>query len=141
MKDDDSVTALIEKFDVHVHWNLSEDADLIMGTREWVIFFDENEEVDWEISEKRDAEILEKCGSKTGAFYNSAAALFSLPVDDISSKNKKYFYRMVGEGLARAFDFDTDSAQSLFEEARKFATARREEVARFWFLRARVRTH
>jgi len=41
---------------------------------------------------------------------------------------------MIGEGLARLFEFDAVSAKEMFEEAAKYGIARNQEVARCWYL-------
>ena len=124
------------RVDYYKIWGLDADKDhLIMATTDYVVWLDKEGDLDWETTEAYDTLIDQKSATETiSGFLNRAAILRSYPVEHLTSVQRENFRIMVGEGLARAFDFEANSASQMLDKAAEYGSARNQEIARFWYL-------
>jgi hypothetical protein len=135
-------TANQDRVDYYKIWGLDEDKDhLIMATTDYAVWLDKVGDLDWETTEAFDGVIEKKLASETiSGFLNRAAILQSYPVEHLTPVQRKNFRIMVGEGLARAFDFQEESATQMLDKAAEYGAARNQEIARLWYLTGAVIT-
>jgi len=124
------------RIDYYKIWGLDADKDhLIMATTDYAVWLDKEGDLDWETTEGFDALIVEQSATEMiSGFLNRAAILQSYPVEHLTSVQRKNFRIMVGEGLARAFDFEENSATQMLDKAAEYGAARNQEIARYWYL-------
>lgn len=111
---------------------------LIMADKGYVVFLDENDELDWQTHEWLDGKFdeTEELAKAYNEVLNRGAELNSLPVEHLSLEQRKNFRIMIGEGFARLFDLDPKCALEIMDIAGRYAEARNQEIARGWQLRA-----
>ena len=131
-----------DRVDYYKIWGLDPNQDhLINATTDFAVWLDKSGELDWETSEDYDA-LIEKQSATTmiSGFLNRAATLQSYPVEHLTPIQRKNFRIMVGEGLARALDFQDGSASQMLDKAGEYGAARNQEIARYWYLSGAVVT-
>ena len=128
------------RVDYYKIWGLDADRDhLIMATTDYAVWLDKEGDLDWETTEEFDSLIeKESAAEAISGFLNRAAILQSYPVEHLAPTQRKNFRIMVGEGLARAFDFEEASATQMLDKAAEYGVARNQEIARFWYLSGAV---
>jgi hypothetical protein len=114
---------------------------LIMRDKRFIVYLDEDDDIDWRLSAEYEKELDDRLKESPqteksyGAALNRLALLQSVPVRHLGRLTRREYRRLVGEGLARMLDtFDFDNAQSIFDKAEQFVTARNQETARIWYL-------
>lgn len=128
-------SAKFERLDYRKLWGLTENDYPIMVTTGYAVYLDKAEELEWETTQELDQELQKSVGVEVmNGILNQAAVLRTYPVEYLTPKQRKNFYTMVGEGLARVFDFDPKSAKQMFNKASEYAVARNQEVARLWYI-------
>jgi hypothetical protein len=119
-------------------WGLNQDEDyLIMASRNYVVWLDKNGDVDWRTTPQWDKKLdAEFKNGELSAVLNQVAELHSYPVRRLTDRKKRSFRVMIGEGLARAFEFDPKNAKEMLTKAGEYALTRNQELARIWYLGA-----
>jgi hypothetical protein len=112
---------------------------LVLSTEEFIVFVNDELDVDWVTNEKYD-EAKQSDPIKWNAAINSAALLEATPCDGISPEVKLQFKRLIGEAVARSFDGDYSGASHMLDAARAYILARSQELARRWYLSASMVT-
>jgi len=125
-----------DRVDYYGIWGLVPDKHhLISATTYYAVWLDELGELDWETTEEFDREIERKSAlASISELLNRAAILQAYPVEHLSDIQRKNFRIMIGEGLARGFDFEQKSAIQMLDKAAEYGTARNQEIARLWYL-------
>jgi hypothetical protein len=122
-------------FDYRGFWHLTDKQCPIMITKQYAVFLDAEGDLDWQTTEAFDNELTLRVAPKQlNSVLNQVAILRSYPVEHLTRIQRNNFRMMVGEGLARGFEFDPMSAMEMFQKAGEYATARNQEVARSWYL-------
>jgi hypothetical protein len=131
------INAIPAPVDYRKHWGLTERDYPIMVTLDYAVYLDKDGDLEWETKEEFDKEMRQRLKpEELNGVLNRAAVLRSYPVEHLSEAQRKSFWIMVGEGLARAFEFDPRSALQMFANAGDYGMARNHEVARGWYLSA-----
>jgi hypothetical protein len=110
---------------------------LIMYTDDFIVFLDPELDVDWETSDEFDVE-SEKDRPAINAALNRAASLECIPNHHQDACVRLNFKRIVGEGLARAFTYDFENSNKIFDNAELYIRNRNVEIARYWQLMTSV---
>ncbi len=108
---------------------------LIRSSRDFIVWIDDELDIDWQSSDEYDAEGHED-SHKHNLILNEAAALETTPCDALATSMKTHFKRLIGEAITRSFDHDYPSAGEMLEAARAYILARSQETSRFWYLSA-----
>ena len=114
-------------------WGDVDICHLIMENEGYIVFIDKQLDVDWKITDELDKEQKES-KAKRNEILNKAANVESIPNIQQKPLVRLNFKRMVGEGIARAFDADWDNAARIISEADKYIRERNSELARYWQL-------
>lgn len=115
------------------NWGDIDICHLIMENAGYIVFIDKQLDIDWKTTNKLDEEQKEVV-SKRNAILNKAADIESIPNDQQELSVRLNFKRMVGEGIARAFDTDWDNANIIIDKAEVYIRERNAELARYWQL-------
>jgi hypothetical protein len=120
-----------------VQWaeHLKDEYVLIKSTGDFIVWLDENRDVEWETTQAYDEE-LEKKGFDFGDVSNRVAFLQAVPTNHLSHEIKTAYRTMLGEGLCRGLEQDNESAMTILDQAEEFVTARNREQARLWYVAA-----
>jgi hypothetical protein len=108
---------------------------LILSTERFIVFIDDDLDVDWSTSEQYDGEGHHDSG-KFNAVINEAALLETTPCDGVSVAIKTHFKRLIGEAIARSLDHDYVGANQMLRSAAGYILARSQETSRWWYLSA-----
>ena len=118
------VGELAPKFNVVV-------SDIILLTDEVVVFLDDKHFTYW-------WSVGDSASNRPTGFsgvLNRVAELESIPIDVLTSNQRRAFRTLVAEGVARALDErDVASAVAVHNKAENYVRARLGEIARFWYL-------
>jgi hypothetical protein len=116
-------------------WSHIKPKYLIHAAADYIVFIDDDIDVDWETSPDYD-----QSGHKNIAKHNEIldgyAALETTPCHGLSQETKLHFKRLLGEAVARSFESDYSNAAKMLETARSFILARSQETSRLWYLTA-----
>jgi len=131
-----------DRIDYYKIWGLDPDKDyLVNATTGFAVWLDKEGDLDWETTEAYDAFIEKESATEMiSGMLNRAAILRSYPVEHLTPIQRKNFHIMVGEGLARALDFQEESATQMLDKATEYGVARNQEIARLWYLTGAVVT-
>jgi hypothetical protein len=120
-------------------WPKTKPLKLITATKDYIVYIDRSEDVNWESTQKYDEE-QSQCTSYDLKSHNSIgngeALLEATPSSHFDKETKLNFKRILGEAIACSLDHDYQGAQEMLESARQFIRARSEETSRFWYLSA-----
>ena len=106
---------------------------LILEMKDFIVFLDDDWDVDWETSDTYDL-IRRDIWKTIGAVLNEVSRLQAIPVAHLTHEQRLGFRRMLGEAVARALEGCTDDAESILTAAKEYAVARNHEHARLWYL-------
>jgi hypothetical protein len=120
--------------DIAAQWPGRDVFHLILSAREYIVFLDGDLDVDWSTSQLYDEAMKEDEARQRSTILVQAASVECIPNDHHERNIRLNFKRMVGEGIARAFDRDFDSARRMLDQAQSYIEARNIETARYWQL-------
>ena len=112
---------------------------LILSTKEYIVFIDQEGDVDWETNPDFDEETLKDPLynlQKQNSILNGEASLEATPTGSFDKPTRLSFKRLLGEAIARSFDYDYEGAEEMLASASQYIRARSEEKSRFWYLSA-----
>jgi len=109
---------------------------IIMADYDYVIFLDKHDHLDWQTMPSLDAKIDNLKDNVCSKVFNRSAEISTIPVEHLTSAQRENFRIMIGEGIARLFALDGESGLQMLDTAGKYATARNQEIARGWQLKA-----
>ena len=112
---------------------------LIHAAEHYCVFIDTVGDLDWETTREYDKQ-FNKTPAKHNAVLNLAALLESTPCNGLTEQVQLQFKRLIGEGVARSFGQDYQSAISMLNAAKSYVVARGEETSRLWYLSASFAT-
>ena len=107
---------------------------LILSNDDFIVFLDDDLDVDWCTSQNYDDLEGENDAKERSEILNRAATVECIPNDHQIENVRLNFKRMIGEGVARALERDHDSAKKIIEQARLYIETRNVEKARCWQL-------
>lgn len=113
-------------------WNSKNKKILVVSTRGYVVFIDDDGDVDWETTTQYDdgASQNAKYDLKThNRILNDAVCLEVSPCASFDIETKLHFKRLIGEAMACSFDHDYENAQKMLDAAHTFFRARSEELS------------
>lgn len=108
---------------------------LIIATNNYIVFLDEENDLDWQTSD--DFDNLELKQEEKKSFYkvkNEIDSSECIPLDKLEEKVVISFKRQLGEALVRAFESDFENAHKMVEHAQDFILKRNIEQSRYLFL-------
>lgn len=106
--------------------------EIVFVTDDFIVFLDDQDCTYWWTR----ADLPRARGSDFNKVLNRVAELEAIPVDVLTSAQRRAFRTLIAEGIARALDEeDTSSAAAVHDKAEQYVRARLGEVARFWYLR------
>jgi len=108
---------------------------LVHAAENFIVFIDDEIDVDWETSPAYDA-VGYADGHRHNAILNDAALLESTPCGDLRDDVRLHFKRLIGEAIVRSLHHDYVSAASMLKAASTYILARSQEKSRFWYLSA-----
>lgn len=108
---------------------------LILSTNDFIVFLDNELDVDWSTSEQFDQR-WDDSQKQKGHVLNRVAHLHAVPVEHLNINQKLNFRRMLAEAVARVLEDDIVSANEMLDSAAEFVSARNQETARVWYLSA-----
>ena len=108
---------------------------LILATATFVVFIDEEGDLDWETTDEYDEEGHED-DEAHHQILNEAARLETTPCTGLPTDMCLHFKRLVGEGIARSLEHDYSAARLMLKRAAEYIVARSQETSRRWFLAA-----
>src|SRR6185437_5640191 len=106
-----------------IRWPGIEIFHLILETDTFIVFIDNDIDVDWVTSDAYDVH-GHKDAVKHNEILNRAAGLECIPNDHHKENIRLNFKRMVGEGVARSLDDDYDSADAILDKAEAYIADR-----------------
>lgn len=120
-------------------WNLDVDYLIEDSPNKYIVFIDEELDVDWKTSDE-----FENNGitNKDRHYYilSKAAKVECIPNHHLHKKNRHHFKRMIGEAIARSFAGEYDNADEMLEKACEYIVSRNSEIAKYWYVLASVVT-
>ena len=105
------------------------------STDAFIVFINNRGDVDYKTIGRYD-HVIEN--PQCGAILNQIEMLEAVPIEHLAKQTKIDFRAMLGASLVRALSDDQKNATSLINEAKQFVTARNQELARMWFLKAAI---
>jgi hypothetical protein len=106
---------------------------LILDTEEFIVFIDNNNDLDWITTEEFDAKGPQS-PEKHHETLNMVALLECKPIVQLSENDIVNFKRLLGEALARSLKHDYKKASSILVHAENFLIDRGKELSRKWYL-------
>ena len=99
----------------------------------YIVWIDDEGEVDWQTTEALDAEIDASIPVELqNSVHNLAAYVITLPVEHLNADQRRNSRIMIGSGFARLFTMDAKCAMEMMQHAEAFVKARNAEIARGW---------
>lgn len=108
---------------------------LILETEDFIVFLDDDHEVDWKTSTEWDRQGPQDA-SKHNAILNEYALLEATPCEGLRPAVVRHYRRLIGEAVARSLKHDYRNATQALVSARTYLAARQEEASRAWYLAA-----
>lgn len=118
----------------HIQWKT-----LIISTKDYVVFIDNEGDLDWETTREYDARQPSMQNfdlAAHNAILNGAAMLETTPCEGLSKEACVQFKRLIGEALGCSFDHDYPGARRMTQAAKRYVLSRSKETSRRWFLSA-----
>lgn len=109
---------------------------LIMATTEFVVYLGTDGRLGWQTMSSLDTVIGTLDRGEVGAVHNRCAEVNSMPIEHLTDAQRENFRMMMGEGFARLFSLDPKNALQMMNAAGAYASARNQEIARGWQLKA-----
>lgn len=108
---------------------------LIISTGDYIVFIDNENDLDWKTSDRFDPQ--PKKPEEKKEYYsvkNEIDSAESTPINQLNEKVFISFKRQLGEALVRAFEGDYYNASKMTKLAQAFITKRNIEQSRYMFL-------
>jgi hypothetical protein len=99
-------------------WDFVEYRHLILATSTFIVFIDEDLDVDWKTTDKFDHDNAEN-NAQCARIINRAAILEAADRDSSNEKRTINFKRQIGEAIARAFEGHFDKADEMLQVVEK----------------------
>jgi hypothetical protein len=108
---------------------------LILSTKDFIVFIDHQNDLDWVTSDEYDQRPETEAEKKEfNQIMNEVAHAESIPCHDIDDKIIISFKRQIGESLVRAFEKDFQAGKQMIKTAQQFMINRNIEQSRFMYL-------
>jgi hypothetical protein len=103
----------------------------------FIVAIDDQNDLDWETKPEFDSFILSE-GKKTEISHilNQAALLEIRPIQKWPHDTLMAAKRIIGEAIARAYQFEFENANKILLEAESFINRKSPEVSRFWAMQS-----
>lgn len=108
---------------------------LIHAAEHYIVFIDDEDDIDWESSPEYDAK-GHADPIRHNAITNDAALLEVTPCDGLRPNVRLHFKRLIAEGIVCSFDHDYENAAKMLKAAEAYILARGQETSRLWYLSA-----
>lgn len=124
-----------QRGDYAERWKHIKPAYLIQSTKDFIVFIDDEGDLDWETSREFD-ERNPELDPKLNSIINDAATLETTPCEGLSKEMNLHFKRLIGEGIARGLDGDFAGGMNMLSAAETYLQSRSQETSRRWYLTA-----
>lgn len=114
-------------------WGQLDLKHLILDTEEFIVFIDNDNDLDWITTEEYDAK-GHQSSEKHHETLNMVALLECKPIVQLSENDIVNFKRLLGEALARSLKHDYKKASIILVHAENFLVDRGKELSRKWYL-------
>ncbi|WP_345971813.1 hypothetical protein [Sulfurimonas diazotrophicus] len=114
-------------------WGELEVKYLVLDSQEYIVFIDNQNQLDWITSDEYDAKGHADL-SKHNSVLHRIAVLECRPNDHLSEKVILDFKRLLGEALSSSLSDDYETADKIIIDAAHFIQNRGEELSRQWYL-------
>ena len=108
---------------------------LIISTKDYIVFLDHENDIDWKTSDAFDAKVQTPQEKKE--YYltkNEIDSAENIPTNHLEKKVIIGFKRLLGEALVRAFECDNENARKMVKLAQDYVFQRNIEQSRYMFL-------
>lgn len=109
---------------------------IVMADYTYIVYLGENDEMDWQTTAELDVKLDNLKDGQSSVVLNRAAEVSTMPTEHLTPSQRLNFRIMTGEGIARLFELRPKSALEMLNAAAAYATARNQEIARGWQLKA-----
>lgn len=108
---------------------------IIASKKKYIVFLDNENDLDWQTSDEFDARELTPDERKGyNEVKNEIDSAECIPSDNLDEKIITSFKKQLGEALIRAFEKDFENAHKMVANAKEFVLKRSVEESRFLFL-------
>ncbi len=114
-------------------WGVLNLKHLILETKDFIVFIDNSEDLDWITTDDYDEKGPE-IPAKHNEILNTVALLECKPIIHLSDKNRLNYKRLLGESLARSLEHDYKKAADILGQAEHYLVERGKELSRRWYL-------
>jgi hypothetical protein len=115
------------------NWSHIKYLHLVYLAEHYIVFIDNDVDVDWETSLDYDKK-GPKDGRKHLGILNEATSLEVTPCDGLRPDMRLQFKRLIGRAIACSLEHDYDGAQKMLRTAGTYISARCQETSRLWYL-------
>lgn len=124
-----------DKRDYEKNWSGLPIKFLIVATNDYIVFLDDDYDLDWKTSDTFDSkEESEKDKKLYYSVKNEIDCADSTPINHLDDTIVLAYKRKLGEALVRAFEGDYENARAMVKMAQDFIFKRNVEQSRFLFL-------
>lgn len=110
---------------------------LVLETDEFIVYIDDDIDVDWETKPKYDEDSVTNPDYKPKRFHevmNHVAVVECIANNHLDISTRINFKRMIGEAVSRNLACYYDTAEKMLNMAENYISARNSEVSRYWYL-------
>lgn len=108
---------------------------LIIATKKYIVFLDEENDLDWQTSDEFDnRELTSDQKKEYNHVKNEIDSSESVPLNNLDEKVIISFKKQIGEALIRAFESDFENAKKMVKIAQDYILKRNIEQSRYMFL-------
>ncbi len=108
---------------------------LVLSTKDFIIFINHDLNTDWKTSDDYDRKGPENL-QRHNQIMNLAAKTECIPSDYHTRSIRINFKSMIGEAIARSLKHDYENAERMLRDANEYITERNIEKSRYWYLSA-----
>jgi len=117
---------------------------LVIADEEYLVYLDSENTVHWDydppVTKDEDEEVTDSDDQydpgELERIFNRAAMLETTPCSDLPFDMQRAFKRLIGEGVARAFEDQYKFSDEILDVAAGYIGARNQEAQRSWYLTA-----
>jgi len=128
----------LQKQDYEIRWPKLSIKYLVYSCKDFIVFIDNENDVDWETTDEYEIYLNKKLGHKNMGQFNNiinrATLIECTPCDHLKSRILINFKRMIGDAIARNLDLDYKNAEKILDGSVDYIRKRNIEESRRWIL-------
>lgn len=127
----------MDKRQYEIDWPGLPVANLIIASKKYIVFLDEENDLDWQTSDEFDnRELTAEQRKDYNQVKNEIDSSESIPLNYLDEKVVISFKKQIGEALIRAFECDYENAKKMVKIAQDYILKRNIEQSRYMFLKS-----